>query len=341
MSLFTRRKTYYIAPVGDNVNPGSCRAPLASLARALQACRLDGYAKHRLYLRPGDYLVGPLRLLSNLEIIFLNNGDGCSLKAVPDRFHPHSYKSWRADPFFDFTDCDNVRLHGPVTCSMDTSKFLPALNTGYHGLKMEFCRNIYVNGLTFVGPAGDGVHCAYGAENIRLVRVAVSNPRRNGFTVQSAQKLYMYDCSAAGAAGVRHRNGLDFEAETSNDRLEEISISKFTAAMHGGCGLQMSFGKLGRLPDQSGWIDPPNPIGIKITGVDLTGSGEGLHLSGLTERGPGGRIYLRDIQTDKQMNFYKTSNKCRLVTANLTAHQGVHFYGRKAHLPARIRSTVC
>jgi len=160
-----------------------------------------------------DWVIGPIQVPSNLEIVF---ADGVVVRAKKGDFQKTT------DCLFDIQGQSNVTLRGEgsVVLVMNKADYLnPALykrGSHRHTVRIVNSQNVLVQNLTLRSSGGDGVYVGSsgngeGARHVTLDRLVCVDHHRQGISVTGAEDLLMMDCKFNDTKGTPPQCGIDYE----------------------------------------------------------------------------------------------------------------------------------
>lgn len=159
-----------------------------------------------------DWVIGPIRLPSNLEIIF---ADGVVVWAKKGDFPDPS------DALFDIKGQAHVTLRGEGRVRLvmnkadyqDPARYKPGDHR--HTVNIQNSQDVLVQNLRLESSGGDGVYVGSssgeGAKNVTLDRLVCVDHQRQGISVTGAENLLITDCKFSDTKGTAPQCGIDFE----------------------------------------------------------------------------------------------------------------------------------
>ena len=179
---------------------------------ALQAA-IDSKAKTVIVPYMGEpWIVRPIRFRGNLELVF---EPGVLVLAKKGEF------KGRWDCLLTATDQSDITIRGYGAILMRKRDYrnppYPENEEWKHGIKLESCKRILIEGLRIESSGGDGIYIGManrgmaGNEDI-VIRDCVSDDNhRQGISVIDAKNLLVENCVFSGTEGTGPSAGVDFE----------------------------------------------------------------------------------------------------------------------------------
>ena len=230
---------------------------------ALQAALDSGVKKVIVDRQAGDWIVRPLFVRSNTEIVF---EDGVVVRAKQDEFHHPN------DCLFLVRDVENVTLRGEghAVLRMERDTYADRARYSFsewrHALAIIGCRNVKASDLELRYSGGDGVYVCR-SEDVDLRRLDVRDHYRQGVSVISAHRLYVGRCRFNDTRGTPPACGIDFEPNNARDYLVDCIVDgcEFAGNGHGGVLFHLL-----QLSDRT------EPVSVTVKNCRLTGNASGL-----------------------------------------------------------------
>lgn len=160
-----------------------------------------------------EWVLGPIQVSSNLEIIF---ADGVVVRAKKGDFQKPS------DSLFDIKGQRNVTLRGEGRVRLvmnkadyqDPSRY--KLGGHRHTVNIVNSQNVLIQNLTLQSSGGDGVYVGSsgegeGAKNVTLDKLVCLDHHRQGISVTGAENLLITDCKFNDTKGTAPQCGIDYE----------------------------------------------------------------------------------------------------------------------------------
>ena len=186
-----------------------------------------------------DWIVGPL-FFSNIKNKTIVFESGVVLRAKTGAF-PAAHR------LLQFTYSDNITILGyGATLRMNKSEYTSGEQR--HALSIVNSSNITIKGLTLRDSGGDGLyisrynHGEY-CRNILVEDIIATNNKRQGMSVISVDGLTVRNSSFTNTAGKAPGAGVDFEPESTLDRLVKIRFIGCTFTGNEGPGIQFALAK--------------------------------------------------------------------------------------------------
>jgi len=207
--------------------------------KALKAAINSSYSTIIVDKQAGDWVVGPLwfNQLRNKTIIFER---GVVIRAKRGVYGP-------SQRLFQLTYSQNIEIQGyGATFAMNKSEYSGQQN---HALSIVNSSNITVKGLTLTGAGGDGIYVSrYNdgeyCSNIVIDGVTSTKNQRQGITVISVDGLQIKNSTFSETSGESPSAGIDFEPESTQDRLNNIDVSNCTFKDNNGPGIMFTVNKM-------------------------------------------------------------------------------------------------
>ena len=207
--------------------------------QALKAAINSSHSTIIVDRQSSDWVVGPLYLnrIRNKKIIFES---GVVLRAKRGAFGP-------SNRLFQLVNSENVEVQGyGATFVMNKSEYSGQQN---HAFAIVNSSNITVKGLTLTGAGGDGLYVSrhYDGEycrNIIIDGVTSTKNQRQGLTVVSVDGLQIKNSTFSESSGESPSAGVDFEPESTRDRLNNISVTNCNFKDNHGPGIMFAVNKL-------------------------------------------------------------------------------------------------
>lgn len=185
-----------------------------------------------------NWIIEPLSLknIRNKTIVF---EEGVVLEARRGAFPD-------AKRLFQFINSDNVEIRGyGATFKMHKSEYVGQQN---HALSYISCSNMTVKGLTLRDAGGDGIYVSRLRDgeycsNIRIEDVIATDNQRQGITVISVDGLVVRNSVFKNTAGEYPGAGVDFEPESTRDRLANMRFENCTFKDNFGPGILFALSK--------------------------------------------------------------------------------------------------
>lgn len=206
----------------------------ADATRCLQAAFDSGAKKVVIDRQAGDWIVRPVFLRSNQEVVLEN---GVTIRAKHGEFRGKS------DSLFNLSHVTNVTIRGEgkATLVMEKSVYLADPVTyppaeWRSTLTMNDSKDIRVTGLTLLSSGGDGVYVTR-SENVTLERLDCRDHHRQGISVISARHLRIRDSKFNDTKGTAPQCGVDFEPNHRRDYLVDCLVENCEFARNAHAGI--------------------------------------------------------------------------------------------------------
>ena len=205
----------------SSFNPGKDDA-----TAAFEAAIATG-AKKVIVDDPGfPYIIRPVFLRSDLEIVFQNN---VLVRAKKGEFRG------RTDSLFKARDAKNliIRGEGNATLEMNKSDYQNPKEYAWAEWRMcvsiAGCENVVIRDLTLKSSGGDGIYVGAttklaGCRNVLIDNVICDNHHRQGISVISADGLVIRNSKFINTSGTPPACGVDFEPNHSYNFLTNILV---------------------------------------------------------------------------------------------------------------------
>jgi len=306
---------------------------------ALQRAINSGASKVIVPYMGSDWIVRPINLVSNQEIVF---EEGVIVEAISNKIKPNSFvihfSNWntkenehkRGDALFKATCKSNIILRGyGATFRMKKKEYMAERNTSEHRhvINLRSCRNITIEGLTLKDSGGDGIFIGryhqypgvkYYCENILIKDVTCDNNLRCGIAVISVDGLIIENCVLKNTIGTWPQAGIDFEPNWEVERLKNIIMRNTTIANNRSLGLIVSLHGLtsdsadvNMLFENLRITDMLGNIPASYAGIMVSHTGD--------NKGPGGLVTFKNVTIETIENglrIEKTKNSYYVIFKN-------------------------
>jgi len=186
--------------------------------QALQAAINSGAAKLIVEDMGSPWIVTPLQLASNQEIVF---EEGCEILAKRGEF------KGRNDTLFTARGVENLTLRGyGATWRMWRDDYdnpeLYEKAEWRHCLTLRDTNNINIYGLTLAESGGDGIYFGAGGDgnrNIHIKDLVCDKNYRQGISVITAENVLIEDSTLSNTGGTPPAAGIDWEPNHPNERI--------------------------------------------------------------------------------------------------------------------------
>lgn len=216
----------------DSENATEClQKAIRSGARTVEIDKVDG-----------DWIIGPVELASDQEIII---GKNVTVRALKGSFKD------KKDAMFFSENGKNIIVRGSGNSRLIMNKMdyqnrkLYDSSEWRHIFSFLSCENVTVKDLKLSSSGGDGVYLGVGGnrerlycDNVLLENLAVTDQHRQGISVISARSLTIRNCSFDNTSGTPPQAGIDFEPNRSGQELTNILIEKCGFSGNSGSGIE-------------------------------------------------------------------------------------------------------
>ena len=197
----------------DTVRASAFGFNATNATAALQAAINSGARTVVVDAGQGDWMIAPIKLRSNLEIVFEEN---VRVRAVPGAF------GGRYEMMFTGRGVTNVTLRGKAGASLEMFKkdYLDARRYIWsewrHMLAFYDSAGITVENLSLSSSGGDGVYIAR-CGNVRLENLLCAGHNRQGISVIAAENMLVRRCRFCFTEGTPPQCGIDFEPNAGKE----------------------------------------------------------------------------------------------------------------------------
>ena len=219
--MFAATACWAAAPDAHEVLASSFGWNATNATAALQAALDSGADKVVIDRQSGDWIVEPVFLRSNQEVVL---DEGVIVRARKGAF------KGKNDCLFTARGVTNAVLRGnaPGDCPLpllrmerndyaDRSAY--CFSEWRHTLRIVDSANVRVSDLAFRHSGGDGIYVGGRSENVEIRRVDCSDHYRQGISVTGAHGLVIADSRFTATKGTPPQCGIDFEPNKPTDRL--------------------------------------------------------------------------------------------------------------------------
>jgi hypothetical protein len=239
-----------------------------------------------------------LKIGSNKTITF---PDGSQLIMMPNNLTNYSVLT--------LLNADNVTLNNPVVIG-DRDGHLDSLGQWGQGISVRGSSNVTINNANVSKCWGDGIYLsAYHGinnRNITLINPYCTQNRRNGMSITNAIGLDLETPYAGYSNGASPYCGIDIEAETYADELQNIVVNNAKTEHNPGAGIQLGFRSILGGSNKT--------IGITINSPMDKSSAIGLKATCTLTRRKGNEVVTGDININ---NPYWRKNSNTPIATNL------------------------
>ena len=198
--------------------------------KCLQAAFDSGVAKVVVDRQAGDWIVEPVFLRSNQEVVL---EEGVVVRALKG-----AYKK-RNDCLFTARGVSNVVLRGCGVARTRRGASLPTLrmerddytdrkayqfSEWRHTLNILNSANVRVSDLAFRYSGGDGIYVGRNSTDVDIRRVDCRDHYRQGISITGAHNLTIADSRFMATKGTPPQCGIDFEPNKPLDRLSDCVV---------------------------------------------------------------------------------------------------------------------
>ena len=205
----------------DGVKASSFGWNATNATKCLQAAFDSGAAKVVIDRQAGDWIVEPVFLRSNQEVVV---EDGVTVRALSG-----AYKG-RNDCLFAARGVSNVVLRGEGNALLRMERDAYTDRKAYcfsewrHTLNIINSANVRVSGLAFRYSGGDGIYVGRNSTDVDIRRVDCRDHYRQGISITGAHNLTIADSRFAATKGTPPQCGIDFEPNRPTDRLSNCVV---------------------------------------------------------------------------------------------------------------------
>lgn len=243
---------------------------------ALQAAIDSGAKKVILENMGKPWIVNPIRLASNQELVF---EEGVEVLAKRGAFRGVN------DVLFSGGGISNVTLRGyGATLRMWRSDYAGKdykQGEWRHLLQFSSCANVRVYGLTLTESGGDGIYLGGNfCRNVHIKDVTCDRNHRQGISVITAENLLIENCVLKMTSGTPPMCGIDFEPNYPHQRLVNCVMRNCVTTNNASAGYTVAIG------------GTEHPVSLRFENCRSAGdayAGVSLDLPNNPE-GPGGAI---------------------------------------------------
>lgn len=219
--------------------------------RALQAAIRSGARKLTVPNVGKPWVVGPLSLESDQEIVFEK---GVVVQALKGSFLGID------DSLFTADGKENITLLGDgaewVMRKEDYRRAPYTEAQWRHCLALLSCQNVKVSGLRLASSGGDGIYVGRspkkgarpGCENVHIKDVVCDDNYRQGISVISVKKLLIEGSTFQETDGTAPGAGVDFEPNEQDEFLIDCVVRNCTFKANAGYGMLFALHLIGKKP---------------------------------------------------------------------------------------------
>jgi len=281
---------------------------------ALQGAINSGASKVIVPYMGSEWIVRPIKLASNQEIVF---EPGVVVTAKKGEF------KGKDDCLFSAYGKTNITLrgYGAIFQMLKKDYRGPDYRDSQwrHVLSIRSCTGITVSGLTLRNSGGDGIYVGVNwgsnqpCENVQIEDCLCDQNYRQGISLTSGENVRIKNCLLKNTSGHAPGAGIDLEPNSARDRLVNVVISECVSENNNGPGFVVS---LRHLSSES------EDVSILFVNCYVrSGKKAGIALGPRADEGPKGLIEFRDctVENTGSAGFYitnKSFNSLRLRFTN-------------------------
>jgi len=280
---------------------------------ALQSAINSGATKLIVPNMEKDWIVRPLKLASNQEIVFEK---GTVIMAKKGEF------KGRGDCLFRGMNLENVTLNGyGATFRMRKKDYQSDAYDKAEWrmtLGLYSCTNIKIYGLTLAESGGDGIYLGVSGDqklckDIHIKDVVCDSNHRQGISVISAENLLIENCILKNTSGTAPRAGIDLEPNHPTEKLKNCTIRNCKMENNEGPGILLYLNPLSAGSDD---------ITILFENCIVTSEkSSGIVVGAIKDDGPKGYIEFRNctIENTAQVGcqiYDKSADRARITFTN-------------------------
>ncbi len=234
---------------------------------ALQAAIHSGAKKVIVEKMDGPWIVTPIQLASDQEIVFEK---GVTVQAKKGEF-----KGATAS-LFTASLKENIRLTGSgAILQMRRADYhaAPYQNAEWrNGISLRSCSNVSISGLVIRETGGDGVYLGVAKRGVTNQKITIKNVvfernYRQGISIISAEDLLIENTEFKETAGTAPMAGVDFEPNLSDECLVNCVLRNCVSENNQGPGYLLYLPNLTR---------DSRPVSIRFENCQSTGKGRAL-----------------------------------------------------------------
>ena len=279
-----------------------------------------------------DWIVRPIRLASNQEIIF-ERGTVVSAKRGQYR--------GKGDSLFTAQDVENITIRGyGATFRMWKQDYITGLVLEQMGwnrwygqypkaewrmtLSIRGSKNVDVSGLTIKDSGGDGIYVDGGkeqrySENVLLRDIVCENHYRQGISIISVENLTVENGTFSNTWGTPPSSGVDIEPDLPDQRIKNVHFSGCQFVDNAGDGIEIFLAHT---------TDKTEDVTIRFDDCYISSEhGSGIRVTKIGDKGPDGHIEFNNCTVDSTNGYgIKVQekslhgarvifNKCRIINS--------------------------
>ena len=218
MTLFLAACSFAVLPA-ESVKASSFGFSEKDATACLQKAIDSGVRKLIVDNTGREWLVGPIRLRSDQEIVF---AEGVVVRALPGAFKK------RGESMFTAKDASRVTLRGERNAVLMMNKKDYQDTTRYqwsewrHLISLRGASDVVISGLTLKASGGDGIYVSTGSKtgrcrNVLIDNVTCEDHHRQGISVISAENLLVRNSRFRNTRGTPPQCGVDIEPNPARD----------------------------------------------------------------------------------------------------------------------------
>lgn len=261
---------------------------------SLQAAIDSGARRVTVPFVGADWIVRPIRLRGNLELVF---EPGVNVEAKKGEF------KGTGDSLFSANDASGIAILGyGATLRMhkpDYQKEPYAKGEWRMTLDLQGCRNIRIEGLRLESSGGDGIYIGATTatpycENVEIRNVVCHDHHRQGISVISAVNLLIENCVLSSTEGTAPEAGIDLEPNSPNEKLVNVVVRNCIMENNDGAGMLVYLKPLTRESE---------PVSILFENCHVrNGKDQGMAVGAIGENGVDGLIEFRNCTVENTRN---------------------------------------
>lgn len=239
----------------------------ADSTASIQSAINSGASKVIIEKMAGPWIVNKLNLVSDQEIVFEK---GVVLLAKKGEFQGPT------DSLFSASLKKNITLTGDgATLQMRRADYdaAPYRKAEWRNiLSIRSCSNVTISGLILKESGGDGIYLGVSKpgvtnKNITIKNVVCERNYRQGISIISAENLLIEDCKFNQTDGTAPMAGVDFEPNSSDERLVNCVLRNCVAKDNAGYGYLLYLPNLNQKSE---------PVSIRFENCRTSGASQGV-----------------------------------------------------------------
>ena len=279
-----------------------------------------------------DWIIRPIRLASNQEIIF-ERGTVVSAKRGEYR--------GKGDSMFTAQDVENLTIRGyGATFRMWKQDYITGLvleQFDWHRwygqypkaewrmtLSIRGSKNVMISGLTLKDSGGDGIYVDGGkerrySEDVVLRDIVCDNHYRQGISIISVENLTVENCTFSNTWGTPPSSGVDIEPDLPDQRVKNVHFSGCQFVDNAGDGIEVFLAHT---------TSDTEDVTLRFDTCYISSKhGSGIRVSKISDNGPNGHIAFNNCTVEstvgygikvqeKSLNGARVEfNNCRIINA--------------------------